>query len=673
MRAFKYVLLGLVAVVLLAVVATVVILETVDFNRYRPLLEAQVKSITGRDLSIAGDFALSLSLKPTVAVHDVRLANAPWGSRPDMAQIKTLEAELEVIPLLSGQVKVDHVLLQGADILLETDKQGNGNWNLMPGGGGGLNGTAGAPPIIEKVSIESSTLALRDGATGQQHRLDIKTLSITSTAPTSPVSLEVAGALDGAPLAVSGTLGSLWAMFGNQPVPLDLKLSLAGAAITLKGQIADPAHARGIDVAFSATGNSLADLGKVAGLPLPPLGPYQAAGRLTDSGSNAFHIADLRGRLGGSDLEGDVTLAPGSPRPRLTANLMADRLDARDIGIRPGAGGGSRGGPLIPNEPLPFGVLTLVDGKISFSGKQVLKSPVVLDNVQLEAGLDAGKLTVQRFSTGLAGGTLTASGAIDAARAAATVQLRADTRRVEAGALLQALDISRVLSGGRVNLSLNVSGQGRSLHAIAASLDGQTQMEMGPGNVDNAFVRLLMADLVKLLSFGGSGDSSNLNCVAARFDLRNGVATSRGLVIDTPAVTVVGGGQIRLDTENLDLAFVPHAKQPGLASLAVPMLVKGPIAHPSVFPDPVGTATSLAGSAVGVAAGVALAPVTIIGALAGLTGSSAIASDAAGRNPCGQALAGAKAQPPKSTGEKILEAPADAVKGIGSAIKGLFD
>jgi uncharacterized protein involved in outer membrane biogenesis len=672
MRAIKYGLLGLLALLLLAVVAVVVVLATTDFNRYRPLIEAQVKSISGRDLTIAGDFALSLSLKPTVVVHDVKLANAPWGSRPEMAVIKTLEAELELMPLLSGQLKVDHVLLQGADILLETDQQGNGNWNLVPGGTTGASGGAGPPPTIDRVSVADSTIALRDGQSGQQHRLDLKSLTVTSSSVTSPVSVEAAGAVDGAPLTLAGTLGSPWALFGNQPVPLDLKLSLAGAALTLKGQVTDPAHARGVDVALTAEGKSLADLGKVAGLPLPPLGPYQVAGRLTDVDAGAFHVAGLRARLGGSDLAGEATLALGAPRPRLSADLSADRLDARDVGIRSG-GGGPSGGTLIPADPLPLGLLTQADGRIRFAGKQVTKAPVVLSGVELEAGLEAGKLTIERFATGLAGGTVAASGVIDAAHAVATVQLHAETRRVEAGALLQMLDISRVLSGGRVNLVLDVAGQGRSLHAIAASLSGQTRMDMGPGNIDNDFVRLLMADLVKLLSFGGSGSNSNLNCVAARFDLRGGVATTHGLVIDTPAVTVVGNGQIRLDTENLDLVLVPHAKDPGLASLAVPMQVRGPIANPSVFPDPVGTATGLAGSAVGVAAGVALAPVAIIGALAGLTGSSALASDAAGKNPCTDALASAKAQPPRSTGEKILTAPVDAAKGIGDAIKGIFE
>ncbi|MFO1056834.1 MAG: AsmA family protein [Dongiaceae bacterium] len=672
MRAIRYGLLGLLALLVLALVAVVVVVATTDFNRYRPLIEAQVKSISGRDLSIAGDFALSLSLKPTVVVHDVKLANAPWGSRPDMAVIRTLEAELELLPLLSGQVKVDHVLLQGADILLETDKDGQGNWNLVPGDAAGAGGGAGAPPVIDRVSIADSTLALRDGQSGQQHRLDLKALAVASTSVTSPVSVEAAGAVDGAPLTLSGTLGSPWAMLGNQPVPLDLKLSLAGAALTLKGQVTDPAHARGIDVALTAEGRSLAELGTVAGLPLPPLGPYQVAGRLTDLEGSAFHLAGLRVRLGGSDLAGEATLTLGGPRPRLAADLAADRLDAQDIGIRPG-NGGTRGGTLIPADPLPFGILTRLDGDIRFSGKQVLKAPVVLSDVALEARLEAGKLTIERFATGLAGGTVAASGAIDAARAEATLELHAETRRVEAGALLQMLDVSRVLSGGRVNLSLDVTGQGRSLHAVAASLDGQTRMDMGPGDIDNDFVRLLMADLVKLLSFGGSGSNSNLNCIAARFDLRGGVATTRGLVIDTPAVTVVGSGEIRLDTENLDLVLVPHAKSPGLASLAVPMQVRGPIANPSVFPDPIGTATGLAGSAVGVAAGVALAPVAIIGALAGLTGSSALASDAAGRNPCTDALAGAKPEPPRSTGEKILTAPVDAAKGIGDAIKGIFE
>ena len=39
-------------------------------------------------------------------------------------------------------------------------------------------------------------------------------------------------------------------------------------------------------------------------------------------------------------------------------------------------------------------------------------------------------------------------------------------------------------------------------------------------------------------------------------------------------------------SEALDMVLTPHAKQAGLATLAVPMRVRGTLADPSVYPDP---------------------------------------------------------------------------------------
>ena len=165
MRLVKYLSLGLVGLIVLAGIAFFVLLETFDFDQYRPLIAAEVKAATGRDLEIAGKFHLALSLTPTVSVSDVRFANAPWGSRPDMARLDRLEAEIKLLPLLSGTLAVRQVRLIGADILLETDKAGLGNWLLRPAAAAPPSsaGAADAPPTIDRLSIENSVLTFRDG------------------------------------------------------------------------------------------------------------------------------------------------------------------------------------------------------------------------------------------------------------------------------------------------------------------------------------------------------------------------------------------------------------------------------------------------------------------------------------------------------------------------------
>src|SRR5690242_13876830 len=175
MRLVRYLSLGLVALIVLAGIAVFVLLETTDFDQYRPLIAAEVKAVTGRDLEIAGKFHLAFSLTPTVSASDVRFANAPWGSRPDMARLDRLEAEIKLLPLLSGTLAIRQVRLIGADILLETDKAGLGNWLFQsaataPSSSGGA---ANAPPTIDGLSIKNSVLTFRDGQTGVSQQMKI--------------------------------------------------------------------------------------------------------------------------------------------------------------------------------------------------------------------------------------------------------------------------------------------------------------------------------------------------------------------------------------------------------------------------------------------------------------------------------------------------------------------
>lgn len=92
---------GVVIVVLLG--AAAVILSTLDFNEYKQQIADEAKKATGRDLAIEGDLRLNIfTLNPGLAVAGVRFANAPWGSKPDMATIKRFEVKVSLLPLLSG-------------------------------------------------------------------------------------------------------------------------------------------------------------------------------------------------------------------------------------------------------------------------------------------------------------------------------------------------------------------------------------------------------------------------------------------------------------------------------------------------------------------------------------------------------------------------------------------
>ncbi|MCH7837748.1 MAG: AsmA family protein [Chloroflexi bacterium] len=166
----KWILTGLVALTAAVVVAGVAILATMDFEELRGIIEAEAEKATGRKLTVAGSIDLSLSLTPAISVEDIRFANADWGSRPEMVTIRRLEIEVAILPLFSGEIQVKRLVVVAPDILLETDAQGRGNWEIAGAGDGQASQGAGGGmplPSFDNVVVRDAILTYRDGKTGE--------------------------------------------------------------------------------------------------------------------------------------------------------------------------------------------------------------------------------------------------------------------------------------------------------------------------------------------------------------------------------------------------------------------------------------------------------------------------------------------------------------------------
>lgn len=682
----KHILIGLVVLVVVIIGGVFVALKSIDFNEYRSVIADQTKQMTGRELTIAGELQVGLSLTPTVAVDDVTFANAPWGSRPEMATIKRFETELELIPLIFGDIKVNRVVLKGADILLETDAKGQNNWTFgeagaaasAPSGGG-----TGKLPTVNSITFEDVTITYKDGAANKTQTVAFQTFSADMADASSPIALEIVANLNGNPISASGAIGSLSGIVANQPLPIDLKGQGGGATFAVKGTIAEPAAGKGVAIALSAEGQSLADMTPLAGSPMPPLGPYSFSGNLSDA-KGGYQVAGMQMKMGGSDIAGDASIALSGERPKIVANLSSSLLDAKDFGIKPAPAEGeaaaskSSDGRIFPDDPLPFDALKAVDAKIDFTGQKVIREPVTFDGLAIALDLAGGKLTIGKIDAGVTGGKLGLSGVIDGSAKNPAVALKLTSRGIEAGTLMQTLGQSAILSGGKMDTDIDVKGAGGSVRQIMAGLNGKVGMQMGSGKINNRFARIILSDLFQLISTG-SADSSNLNCFVTRFDIAKGVATAKALALDTNGATIHGSGKINLGSEKLDMKLDPSAKQTNLIQLAIPVNVGGTLASPSVTPDPAGLVKgvgALAGTAGG---GDAVGALT--GLVTGAAGGDAAQPAAASGGGCGATAAAAPAAAAPAEQPAATDAPVDQLlkgtddktkEAVGDALKGLL-
>jgi hypothetical protein len=291
MKRLIAVLSGIGVLVAALIVAAVAVLKSMDFNQYRDVIAVQVKAATGRDLTITGKLELEISLVPAIAVENVAFANAPWGSRPAMATVRKFAAEMELLPLLTGDIRINRVVLDGLDLLLESDAQGRGNWELAttPSAEGGGPGRL---PVVKKVHLNDVKVAYRDGRSGATETVSLDTLGMAAKNLESPMDVRLKGRHNTTPFEVSGQLGPVAVLInGGKPYPVRIAASAIGLTFDVKGAIAEPRLAKGMDLKVAVKSEDVAKtltalkpfVPMLKDQNISPIGPLDAKARLTGS------------------------------------------------------------------------------------------------------------------------------------------------------------------------------------------------------------------------------------------------------------------------------------------------------------------------------------------------------------------------------------------------------
>ena len=117
--------------IVLVIGASGLALATLDPNALKPRIEKAVWDATGRTIALNGPVRVVWSLQPTFEVSDVTLANLPGGTRPDVARIERIEAELSIAALFRREFEVTRLTLTGPNILFE-QVGGKPNWIADP-------------------------------------------------------------------------------------------------------------------------------------------------------------------------------------------------------------------------------------------------------------------------------------------------------------------------------------------------------------------------------------------------------------------------------------------------------------------------------------------------------------------------------------------------------------
>ena len=701
----KRVIWGLVAVVAAVVVAGVAIIMSLDRDMIRARLVTEVEAQTGRRMTVEGPLEIGLSLSPSVVLSEVTFPNAAWGRQPTMAKIKRFEVGVALLPLLSREIVLTKVVLDGADIFLEVSRDGQVNWDFKPdasapqdGGGGAQDsaakpaepaasaaGTGGLGLVVESLEIRDSQVVFQDDALSERLALKLEKAALKSQDESLDITL--VGAYQDTPFALKGRTGSLRKMTGPGAFPVNLEGTLGDLSLAVNGNLRNLMVAdRRLTLEISLAGENLTSLDKLAKTSLPDFGPLSFDATLR-SDKQDYLLEGFTLRVNRSDLAGDVKLAfLKDGRVKLLGDLRSERIDLADFqapdsttrstaatAADGGTGGAadpdSRGEYIFTDQLLPLDGLKAADAALTLKIRRlVVEDRLEAENLTARVALTDGRLELSDLGGSLFKGQLRGSTLVDASKKPAEIKVDVDFDGFDYGALLKAQQLTEDVSG-TLDVNLNLSARGNSPRALVSSLSGESDIVGQKGVISHKLFAIVSSDLSNIMSpLMGDQDAVPLNCLASRFLYKDGLATSKAQVFDADTFALAGGGTIDLRTEKLDMGFDSTTRVKALVSLALPFLVKGSLKAPLILPDPVGTAL-FAAKIFATGAN----PLVFLGAT--------LLQDRVldGGNPCIAALEQAESGAPAAPAtlpEKVLDdadkAIGGAAEGVGNTLKGLF-
>jgi uncharacterized protein involved in outer membrane biogenesis len=581
--------------ILAALVAAFVLLF--DWNLLKPYVERKVSDLTGREFRIHGNLGVRLSLHPLITADGLTLANADWSDKQPMLDVDQVAFRIDLWRLLQGEINLPEVSVRQPKVVLERRADGRRNWILKK-----QDHEQGRAPHIGRLTLDRGHLTLDDEAPDTHVELDVSTLT-GSDAGKLPTQFRAQGKLKSLRFSAKGRGGDVISLADDAtPFPIAAEGQLGTTHATVDGTITGIAVLSALDVELDLRGEDLSLLYPTLGLALVPSPPYRLQGRLVHSG-DSWEFRRFAGKVGDSDLSGDLTFETREPRSRLTANLVSKVLDMRDlegfIGPRKGAKPGesarekehkaesaqAQRDRVLPDQEFRLDRLRAMDADVRFAGQSIRNKNLPFEKINARVRVDDGRMTLDPLDFGVAGGSIAARVVIDGRKDVPSATAKVDVARLQLPKLLPSVELMHS-SLGTIGGRMDLSGQGKSLGAMLASANGRFAVAMSAGEISNTLLEIVGLDGGEIMKFLFRGDRNvPLRCGVADFEVKSGIMKPDAFVVDTTDTIVNGEGTISLADETMALKFSPQPKDPSIFVLRSPIHIEGTFKHPKVRPD----------------------------------------------------------------------------------------
>ncbi|WP_341782104.1 AsmA family protein [Ectopseudomonas mendocina] len=653
MRQVRKLMGALFATFLLLVAALMLLLVLFDWNRARPLINEQVSAALNRPFVIEGDLRVIWRREadlqgpsawvpwPHFGAEHLRLGNPDWAQGDTFVSLDSVRLRLSLLPLLWKTVSIPSIELGAPTVDLQRLADGRANWVFDLGHEQEDEQSSPWTLDIGTIAFDQGQVKLDDKVSDTRLEVVVQPLGepipfadivgkdaagrlaeSNASAQDYAFAWQTKGSFRGQPLTGSGKVGGLLALHdASRPFPLQADVRIGATRIRVAGSLTDPQSLGALDLRLQLSGASLGHLYPLTGVTLPDTPAYSTDGHLQadlrDADGATFRYLGFNGRIGDSDIHGDLTFVAGQPRPKLSGSLTSRQLLFSDlaplIGADSSADKRERGerDTQPANKVLPVAEFRTdrwraMDADVRFVGKRIVHSEQLpISDLDTHVLLNDGVLSLEPLRFGMAGGALDAQIHLDGATTPLQGQMRLRARDLGLKQLFPTFAPMQT-SLGKLNGDARISGRGNSVAALLGSADGELNMLINDGAVSRGLMEIAGLNVGNYLVGRLFGDEDvKIHCAAADLGIKGGLMSTRLFVIDTDNAVIKVDGSANFASERLDFTITPATKGFRIFSLRSPLYVRGTFKQPA--PGVQATPLALRGAGL-VALGVAVAP-----------------------------------------------------------------
>jgi len=491
-----------VATLLVLAVGLVLYVLFGDLSVHKDRILAAASDTTGFYIGSEGPFELEVGREISLSVDNVTIGNPAWPDEHALATLETFRVVVDTWSVLSGPLEIDSLGIGGAHVNLKSSLDGTANWIPETSSEEEPDeDTSGPPPVLHQLVLDDIRIGFEE---------------------------------DGDMLVFSETSKLHMNRLGPTHFDFDLDKKIGETSLATKGslQFADD---------FSDVTSLRLDLDEAA---------FGQTGSSNISASFSGFIA--------AELSGDV--------PSIEADIDVSelRVQSNDEFEAPAEAEEDEGELLFDTAPLAYSWLDSVELDADLTVASAAINRDTLSNVHIAATVVDGTLKIAPFDFTMHEGSFSSSLELGPADGAYALALAADAKALRITHLADENQARETVPP--LDATLTLTGTGTSMNAIMASSNGSLTGRQGSGQLNFQAANALFSDVLTsilqtLNPMAEEKAYSDVECSVFDIDITDGVANIEQLALQSDRVTIVGSGNIKFESEALDLAINTKSRE----------------------------------------------------------------------------------------------------------------